>query len=124
MRKLRLVMLWVLGLFFVVAGIAHFLRPGIYMKIMPPYLPWPRALVYWSGACEVALGILVLIPRFTVPAAWGLIALLLAVFPANVHMATHSELYPKIPPFLLWLRLPFQAVLIAWAYWFTRGPGS
>jgi uncharacterized membrane protein len=121
MRKLRLAMLWVLGIFFVVAGVAHFLRPEIYMKIMPPYLPWPRELVYLSGVCEVALGVLVLVPRFTVPAAWGLIALLLAVFPANVYMATHAELFPGIKPVLLWLRLPFQGVLIAWAYWFTRG---
>jgi uncharacterized membrane protein len=124
-RKLKSMsaMKWLLGVFFVVAGMAHFVRPGIYVKIVPPYLPWPRALVYLSGACEVALGVLVLLPRFTVPAAWGLVALLVAVFPANVYMAAHAALFPKISPVLLWLRLPFQGVLIAWAYWYTRGLG-
>jgi uncharacterized membrane protein len=114
---------WLLGLFFVVAGVAHFLRPGVYTRIVPPYLPWPRELVYLSGVCEVALGILVLIPRFTAPAAWGLIALLVAVFPANIYMAQTPGLFPRISPVLLWLRLPLQAVLIGWAYWFTRGRG-
>ncbi len=114
-------MLWLLGLFFVAAGILHFLRPGMYVKIMPPYLPWPRQLVFVSGLAEVALGILVLVPRFRVPAAWGLIALLVAVFPANLHMALHPELFRKISPVALWLRLPLQAVLIAWACWYTRG---
>jgi uncharacterized membrane protein len=112
-------MKWLLGIFFVGAGIVHFVRPDVYMKIMPPYLPWHRALVYLSGACEVALGVLVLVPRCTAPAAWGLIALLIAVFPANVYMATHAELFPKLNPVALWLRLPLQGVLIAWAYWFT-----
>jgi uncharacterized membrane protein len=112
-------MKWVLGVFFVAAGAAHFVRSDIYMRIMPPYLPWHRGLVYLSGLCEVALGVLVLIPRFTIPAAWGLIALLIAVFPANVHMAMSSRLYSAISPFLLWLRLPLQGVLIAWAYTYT-----
>ena len=121
LRKLKLMMLWLLGLFFVAAGILHFVRPEMYVKIMPPYLPWPRQLVLVSGLCEVALGVLVLLPRFRVPAAWGLIALLVAVFPANLHMALHPELFRKISPVALWLRLPLQAVLIAWAYWYTRG---
>lgn len=102
-----------------VAGAAHFVRPDIYMKIMPPYLPWHRGLVLVSGLCESALGILLLIPRFTVPAAWGLIALLIAVFPANVHMAMHPRFYSAMSPLLLWLRLPLQGVLIAWAYAYT-----
>ena len=115
-----LVMKWTLGLFFVLAGILHFVRPRPYVRIMPPYLPWHLELVYVSGAAEIILGVLVLIPRFTALAAWGLIALLIAIFPANVHMALHTELYPRIkPPVLLWIRLPFQGVFIAWAYCFT-----
>ena len=62
-----------------------------------------------------------LIPKWRSLAAWGLIALLIAVFPANLHMAMHSDLYPDIPVALLWARLPLQGVLIAWAYWFTGG---
>jgi uncharacterized membrane protein len=109
-----------LGVFFIVAGIAHFARPEVYVKIMPPYLPWPLGLVYASGVCEAGLGILVLIPRYTRLAAWGLIALLIAVFPANVHMAMHPELYPRIPPAGLWWRLPLQGVFMAWAYAYAR----
>jgi uncharacterized membrane protein len=112
-------MKWVLGVFFVVAGAAHFVRPDIYMRIMPPYLPWHRGLIYLSGLCELALGVLLLIPRFSVLAAWGLIALLIAVFPANVHMAMNPRSYSAISPLLLWLRLPLQGVLIAWAYAYT-----
>jgi uncharacterized membrane protein len=121
MRKLNLIMLWLLGFFFIAAGILHFLRPGMYLRIVPPYLPWPRELVLVSGLSEVALGVLVLTPRFRVPAAWGLVALLVAVFPANLHMALHPELFRKLHPVALWLRLPLQGVLIAWAFWYTRG---
>jgi len=120
MSKLRLAAKVLLGVFFILAGIGHFVRPGVYLKIMPPYLPWPLGLVYLSGVCEVGLGILVLIPRYTRWAAWGLIALLIAVFPANVHMAVHPELYPGIPPVALWLRLPLEGFFIAWAYAFAR----
>ena len=107
-----------LGITFVAAGSMHFVFPAPYVKIMPSALPFPLALVYLSGACEVALG-LGMFTRFASWTAWGLIALLVAVFPANVHMALHPELTPKLPIWTLWARLPFQAVFIAWAYWFT-----
>ena len=107
-----------LGFTFVVAGCLHFVFPEQYVRIMPPALPLPRLLVYVSGAGEVGLG-LGMFTRFARWAAWGLIALLLAVFPANVHMALHPELTPKLPAWTLWARLPFQAVFMAWAYWFT-----
>ena len=107
-----------LGVTFVLAGCLHFVFPAQYVRIMPPMLPFPSALVYLSGACEVGLG-LGLFTRFARWAAWGLIALLIAVFPANVQMAFHPELTPKLPPWTLWARLPLQAVLMAWAYWFT-----
>ena len=66
------------------------------------------------------LGGLLLFPRWTVIAGWGLIALLIAVFPANIHMTMHPELYPTISPTALWLRLPIQGLVIAWAYWYTK----
>ena len=119
MRKLKVGMRWLLGTAFVLAGVNHFVRPEFYVRIMPPYLPLHLELVYLSGFFEAALGILLLIPRYSALAAWGLIALLVAVFPANVHMALHADLYPAFSPALLWLRLPLQGVLIAWAYWFT-----
>ena len=84
---------------------------------MPPYLPWHQFLVYFSGALEIVLAIGLLIPRLTSLSAWGLIALLIAVFPANVHMALHPDLFPEFNPTMLWLRLPLQFVLIAWVYW-------
>jgi uncharacterized membrane protein len=120
MRTLKIILKYLLGVFFVLAGMNHFINPGFYMKIMPFYLPWPLFLVYFSGFFEIALGVLLLVPAYTRIAAWGLIALLIAVFPANIHMAINPELYTGISPIALWLRLPLQAVLIAWAYWFTR----
>ena len=106
--------------FFIVAGFNHFIDPAFYLRIVPPYLPWPQGLVVVSGIAEIVLGIGLLIPRLSRLGAWGLIGLLIAVFPANIHMATHPELYPTIPITLLWLRLPLQGLLIIWAYWYTR----
>lgn len=120
MPLFKLALNWLLGIAFIVAGLNHFWSTDFYLRMMPPYLPWHLPLVLISGVCEVALGVLVLVPRFTPFAAWGLIALLIAVFPANLHMALNPSLFPEVKPLLLWLRLPLQAVLIAWAYWFTR----
>ena len=120
MSSARLVLKILLALVFVAAGANHFLSEAFYLRMLPPYLPAHRALVFLSGVAEVALGILVLIPKLTRLSAWGLIALLIAVFPANVQMALHPELFPEFNPAILWLRLPLQAVLIAWAHWFTR----
>jgi uncharacterized membrane protein len=119
MSYFKMGLLWLMSLLFLAAGINHFVHPEFYVKIMPPYLPWHLELVYISGVAEILLGGLVLIPQTRALAAWGLIALLVAVFPANLHMALHSEDYASIPPALLWLRLPLQGVLIAWAYWYT-----
>lgn len=98
----------------------HFVNPAFYLKMMPPSLPWHLALVYLSGVAEIALGLLVLIPKYTRLAAWGLIALLIAVFPANIYLATHPEIMPAVSPTAHLIRLPFQLVFIAWAWWFTR----
>jgi uncharacterized membrane protein len=113
---------YLLGALFVVAGLNHFANPAFYIGIMPPYLPWHRELVAISGVAEIVLGALLLFRRSTGLAAWGLIALLIAIFPANVHMAVHPELYPSISPVALWLRLPVQGLLIAWAYGYTPQP--
>jgi uncharacterized membrane protein len=123
MRILKLVMRYVFGLLFVLGGLYHFINPAFYLRMMPPGLPWHLFLVYLSGFFEVALGLLLLVPKYTRLAAWGLIALLAAVFPANVHMALNPQLFPDIAPAALWLRLPLQAVLMLWAYWFTSGGG-
>src|SRR3954464_15451394 len=112
---LKLVGQWALAALFVVAGLGHFVATDVYLKIMPPYLPWHRPLVLLSGVIEIALGVLLLVPRTSKLAAWGLIALLIAVFPANIHLSPHQEICP-LPPIAPLLRLPLQAVLILWAY--------
>src|SRR5437016_5899211 len=85
---------YVFGAFFILAGVIHFQAPEFYLKIMPPYLPWHLELVYLSGVFEVLLGALLFLPATTSLAAWGLIALLVAIFPANLHMALNVDLYP------------------------------
>jgi len=98
------------------AGVMHFLKPRWYMRIMPPYLPAHRELVYASGVAEIIGGVGVLHPATRRPAGWWLIATLVAIFPANVQMALDADRYRAIPAPLLWLRLPLQALLIAWAW--------
>lgn len=99
----------------------HFVAPDKFAKIVPDWLPAPRLLVYVSGFFEIAGGLGLFLKQTRTLAAWGLAALFAAVFPANVYMALH-KIYTD-NPWILWGRLPFQGVLIAWAYWFTR-PGS
>jgi uncharacterized membrane protein len=106
---------------FVASGIGHFVFTGPYLKIMPPYLPFPRMLVLLSGAFELALGVMLLIPRTSRLAAWGLIALLVAVFPANIYLYQHQEIL-LLPPIAHVLRLPLQGLLILWAYTYARKP--
>ena len=120
MTKIKLVLKFILALFFVLAGANHFRVPDFYTKMIPPYLPFPLFLVYLSGAFEIVLGAALLIPRCRRMAAWGLIALLVAVFPANIHMALNPEGFSAYSPSTLWARLPLQAVFVIWAYWYTR----
>lgn len=94
MRTLKTILQYLLCVLFVLAGLNHFINPALYLKIMPPYLPWRLFLVYLSGFFEMALGVLLLIPAFTRVAAWGLAALLVAVFPANIHMTVNPQSTP------------------------------
>lgn len=108
----------ILAVFFIVAGVNHFISPGTYLPMMPGYLPWPLALIYLSGAAEIAGGIGICFPKWRKAAGWGLIALLIAVFPANLHMLLNDiPLNGKhLPQWVLWGRLPFQLLFIAWVY--------
>jgi len=110
------------GLFFIGAGSLHFARPRMYEAIMPPYVPRHREMVLASGAAEIAGGASALHPRTRGFARWWLLAVLLAVLPANVHMAVNPEQVqgPKVPPALLWARLPGQALFMAWVWRATR----
>jgi len=114
----------ILSVCIIIVGITHFIRPDQYARIVPPQLPNPVGLVYISGVFEILGGIGLMIPFVSVAAAWGLIALFIAVFPANINQAINSIPIEGIPhhPLFYWFRLPFQAVLIAWAWWYTRKP--
>ena len=120
MKTFKSVVKWLFGLAFILAGVNHFRSPDFYLRMMPPVLPAHLFLVYLSGVFEVALGVLLLVPRFQRLAAWGLIALLIAVYPANIYMALNPQIFPEISPAAQYLRLPIQFLLLALAYWFTR----
>ena len=107
----------IVGVLFIAAGSLHFLNPRMYEAIVPPYLPAHRQLVLISGFFEMLGGAGVLPAKTRTAAGWGLIALLLAVFPANLYMATDSEKFARVgPPWVFFLRLPLQVALIGWVY--------
>ena len=108
-----------LSLLFVAAGINHFVNTQVYISIMPSYLPMHHELILISGAFEIIGGLGILLPMLRKAAGWGLMALLLAVFPANLQMSMHTSEYPSIPAWLIHLRLPFQLLFFAWVYWTT-----
>ena len=117
----RGVSLVLLAAVFVGAGVLHFVKPRLFEAIVPPSLPSPRALVLLSGAAEVLGGVGLLVPGLRPWAGWGLAALLVAVFPANLYMARESERFRRLAPaWALWLRLPLQFVLIAWVLWASQ----
>jgi uncharacterized membrane protein len=110
-----------LSVFFLSAGTLHFVRPDVYERIVPRYLPAQRELVLLSGAAEIAGAVAVAVPRTSRAAGVWLAAVLAAVFPANVEMALHPRRYAPIPAALLWARLALQPLLIIWALRATRG---
>ncbi|MCG1002071.1 MULTISPECIES: DoxX family membrane protein [Halobacterium] len=118
---------YVMGTIYVVAGVLHFRTPAAFERVVPPSLPRPRALVYVSGVAEVVFGVGVLFERTRRLSAWGIVALLVAVFPANVYMATDNvadELVPegmeRVARVAAWVRLPLQGVLVLWAWWHSK----
>jgi uncharacterized membrane protein len=113
---LKSVLTYLCGLFFGVAGTLHFLKPDPFLEIVPSFIPFPEAAVYVSGCFEIAGGLGMLLPRWRRWASYGLVALLVAVFPANINMAVNSIDF-GLPHSLLWWRLPFQVLFIAWVYW-------
>lgn len=112
----------ILSVIFIVGGTLHFVIPRPYLAIMPPYLPHPRALLYVSGLAEFIGGASLLVAHLQRPAAWGLVALLIAVWPANVYMAAAHVGFPGVAgqSWAQWLRVPLQLPLIYWAWTYTR----
>ncbi|HVK63179.1 MAG TPA: DoxX family protein [Polyangium sp.] len=117
--RVKVVLRIVLALAMMGVGILHFVSPEPFVRIVPAALPAPLALVYVSGVAEIAGGVGLLIPRLRRAAGIGLIALYIAVFPANINMAIHEIQVgdDPVPAWASWARLPFQLVFIAWAYW-------
>lgn len=126
LHRLKRPLLYVMGPFYVVAGVLHFVVPQLYVQIIPPFLPAPLALVYLSGIAEVAVGLGVLVSRTRRYAAWGTVALLLVIYPANIYMAVSGVVVDGMPgggdpsALVRWGRLPLQAVLVLWALWYTN----
>jgi uncharacterized membrane protein len=120
MRIVKTVTKWVCALFYIGAGVNHFVNPDFYLRIMPPYLNYHLPLVYISGVAEIVLGVMLLIPQFTRKAAWGIILLLIAVFPANIYVYQHQDVIDSdLSNTAHLIRLALQGVLILWAYWYT-----
>lgn len=109
-----------LSICFLVAGANHFLNSEFYLPMMPGYLPLHQELILLSGFLEMLFGILLLFESTLGIARFGLVALLIAVFPANIEMALHREHFPQYSPAILWLRLPLQAFIIWWVIVVTR----
>lgn len=109
-----------LAILFTTAGVLHFVVPSLFVRIIPAFLEHKLALVYISGVFEILGGVAVLLRKTRKLAGTGLIALLIAVFPANINMALNSQDFANIPVIMLWVRLPLQFVLIGWVWWATR----
>ena len=117
LRKLSLLGI---SVFFIYFGIDHFINPEFYLSIMPPIFPLHLEAVYLSGLFEILGGVGVLIARTRSIAGWGLLALLIAVYPANIYMALTPEAFPDISLFALYFRLALQFLFFYWAYSITR----
>lgn len=107
--------LYLMAVLYVLAGINHFINPRMYIKIMPPYIPAHRAMVYWSGVAEILLGMALCFPVTKDYAVYGIILMLLFFFTVHFHMLSSPEAGAGVPRWLLVLRIPLQFLLIWWA---------
>lgn len=123
MSRAKTISKYALAAFMMFAGTMHFVQPDFFMKIMPPYLPMHLPLVLISGACELILGVMLLFSATQKPAAWGTMALLIAVFPANIYLYQNQHILPA-PAIVHLLRLPLQGLLVLWAYSHTKTPSA
>ncbi len=119
------ILLWLMAAAYALAGFNHLANPGFYLAIIPPQLPSPEWLNLAAGLAEIVLGVFLLEARTRVFAAWGVVALLIAVFPANLYAAAQNYGPPEMTPgtgnaALNYARLPLQLLLIVWAWWYTR----
>lgn len=110
---------YILGIVMIVAGITHFKKTGIYLKVMPNYLPAHQSLVLLSGIIEMILGLMLLNPETQSAASWGIILILILFLSIHIHMIKHKEASLNLPQWFLWLRLLLQFGLIYWAFQYT-----
>ena len=119
-KNIRLFSIIIMSIFYVSVGVNHFTIPEWFLQIVPPWLPYKLELVYISGFLEIILGVMLLIPATRFYAAWGIILLLIAIYPANIYLAQTNGAAMNTTPLVAWGRLPFQFVFIALAYWHTK----
>jgi len=108
--------LYVMAIMYVFAGVMHFVKPKIYMRVMPQYLPNHKALVFWSGTAEIVLGIGLCIPELKVISIYGIIAMLLVFLMVHFYMLSGEKASTGIPKWILILRIPLQFGLMYWAW--------
>ena len=119
-KNIKLFSIIIMSIFYVSVGVNHFPTPEWFLQIVPPCLPYKLELVYISGFLEILLGVMLLIPATRFYAAWGLILLLIAVYPANIYLAQTNGAAMNTTPLVAWGRLPFQFVFIALANWHIK----
>tara|TARA_B100001250_G_scaffold253908_1_gene218437 strand:+ start:320 stop:682 length:363 start_codon:yes stop_codon:yes gene_type:complete len=117
---LKNITIYIMSIFYIQIGIKHFTDPNWFLLIMPPYLPFHKELVYISGFFEIILGLMLIFKKTRFLAGWGLILLLIAVFPANIYLAQTNGTAMNISAAIAWGRLPFQLVFISLAYWHSK----
>ena len=123
MKKVKIASIVAMSIFYIWAGIQHFIDPAWFVQIMPPYLPFHYKAVYLSGIFEILFGLMLLMPMTRYLAAWGLILLLIAVYPANIYLAFNEtpQKALEISAFAAsWVRLPIQFIFLGLAYWHSR----
>ena len=118
--KIITISIIIMSLFYIMAGTNHFINLDWYVRIVPPILPFKTAIVYISGILEIILGSLLIFPKTRFIAGWGLIILLVAVYPANIYVALTNGEAMDTTPMIAWGRLPFQFVFIGLAYWHSK----
>ena len=112
--------LMVMGIFYILIGISHFTSPIWYVQIVPPYLPYKLELVYISGLFEILFGGMLFFKKTRFLAGWGLILLLIAVYPANIYLAQTNGAAMNTTPLIAWGRLPVQFIFVGLAYWHSK----
>ena len=106
--------------FYISAGLLHFTNTNWFLQIVPPYLPLKLEFVYVSGFFEIIFGFMLILPSWRYYAGWGLVLLLIAIYPANIYLAQTNGAAMNTSALVAWARLPFQFIFIGIAYWHTK----